>query len=84
MLGVALRVISLEAAGAKSGHYPWERAGGSSGPAPFKPPSSGSTSDRVEASETARPGEIVSTTDKTIPVNANSIARPVPTRPWEQ
>lgn len=63
---------------------PWERAGGSSGPAPFKPPSSGSTSDIVEASGTARPGEIVSTTDRTVPVNANSIARPVPTRPWEQ
>ncbi|KAI6694365.1 hypothetical protein NL676_022075 [Syzygium grande] len=63
---------------------PWERAGASSGPGPFKPPSPGSTSDVVEASGTARPGEIVSTTDRTVPVNTNSIARPVPTRPWEQ
>uniref|UniRef100_A0A6N2MPC9 Uncharacterized protein n=1 Tax=Salix viminalis TaxID=40686 RepID=A0A6N2MPC9_SALVM len=38
---------------------PWERAGGSSGPTPFKPPSAGITSDVVEASGTARPGEIV-------------------------
>lgn len=63
---------------------PWERAGSSSGGAPFKPPSPGSTSDVVEASGTARPGEIVSTNDATTAVNRNSLGRPVPARPWEQ
>lgn len=63
---------------------PWERAGTSSGPTPFKPPSSGSTSDVVEASGTARPGEIVSTADRNTAVNRNNLTRPVPTRPWEQ
>ncbi|KAJ4968496.1 hypothetical protein NE237_015197 [Protea cynaroides] len=63
---------------------PWERAGSSSGPAPFKPPSPGSTSDVVEASGTAKPGEIVSTADRNATVNRNSLNRPVPTRPWEQ
>ncbi|OVA05136.1 hypothetical protein BVC80_7159g1 [Macleaya cordata] len=63
---------------------PWERAGGtSSGPPPFKPPSPGSTSDVVEASGTARPGEIVSTADRNATVNRTALARPVPTRPWE-
>ncbi|KAK6785956.1 hypothetical protein RDI58_014481 [Solanum bulbocastanum] len=63
---------------------PWERAGSSSGPAPFKPPSAGSTSDVVEASGTARPGEIVSTANRNTAVNNSTLARPVPTRPWEQ
>ncbi|XP_076904947.1 peroxisomal membrane protein 13-like [Bidens hawaiensis] len=64
---------------------PWERAGGpSSGPAPFKPPSAGSTSDVVEASGTARPGEIVNTNDTTSAINRNTLGRPVPSRPWEQ
>lgn len=63
---------------------PWERAGGSSGPAPFKPPSGGSTSDVVEASGTAKPGEILSTSDRNTVVNRNALSRPVPTRPWEQ
>ncbi|KAF4355969.1 hypothetical protein CsatB_013116 [Cannabis sativa] len=63
---------------------PWERAGSSSGPAPFKPPSPGSTSDIVEASGTARPGEIVSTSDRINTLNTNTLSRPVPTRPWEQ
>lgn len=61
---------------------PWERADTSSGPTPFKPPSSGNTSDVVEASGTARPGEIVSTADRNTVVN--TLTRPVPTRPWEQ
>lgn len=63
---------------------PWERADTSSGPTPFKPPSPGSTSDVVEASGTARPGEIVSTADRNTAVNRNNLTRPVPTRPWEQ
>ncbi|XVF31995.1 hypothetical protein REPUB_Repub17cG0043600 [Reevesia pubescens] len=63
---------------------PWEQAGGSSGSGPFKPPSAGSTSDVVEASGTARPGEIVSTADRTAAVNRNAVARPLPSRPWEQ
>ncbi|XP_059659952.1 peroxisomal membrane protein 13-like [Cornus florida] len=63
---------------------PWERAGSSSGPAPFKPPSSGSTSDVVEASGTAKPGEIVQNADRNTTVNRNALGRPVPTRPWEQ
>lgn len=63
---------------------PWERAGSSSGPAPFRPPSGGSTSDVVEASGTAKPGEIVTTADRSAVVNRNTLARPVPARPWEQ
>ncbi|PWA62249.1 hypothetical protein CTI12_AA364380 [Artemisia annua] len=63
---------------------PWERAGSSSGPAPFKPASAGSTSDVVEASGTARPGEIVPPNDTTSAVNRNTLGRPVPSRPWEQ
>ncbi|XP_059626320.1 peroxisomal membrane protein 13 [Cornus florida] len=63
---------------------PWERASSSTGPAPFKPPSSGSTSDVVEASGTAQHGEIVSTADRNMTVNRNALGRPVPTRPWEQ
>ena len=63
---------------------PWERAGASSGPAPFKPPSAGSTSDVVEASGTAKPGEIVSTSNNNVTINRNALSRPVPTRPWEQ
>ncbi|CAL5386163.1 unnamed protein product [Camellia sinensis] len=61
---------------------PWEQAGSSSGPTPFKPSSLGSTSDVVESSGTARPGEIVSTTNTA--VNRNALGRSVPTRPWEQ
>jgi peroxin-13 len=63
---------------------PWERSGSSSGPAPFNPPSAGSTSDVVEASGTARPGEIVSSADKSATINRNTLGRPVPSRPWEQ
>ncbi|CAJ1955503.1 unnamed protein product [Sphenostylis stenocarpa] len=63
---------------------PWEQAGSSSGPAPFKPPSAGNTSDVVEASGTAKPGEIVSGSDRTAAANRNTLGRPVPTRPWEQ
>ncbi|XP_052186222.1 peroxisomal membrane protein 13-like [Diospyros lotus] len=63
---------------------PWEQAGSSSGPAPFKPPSPGTTSDVVEASGTANPGEIVPATDKNTIVNRNTLVRPVPSRPWEQ
>uniref|UniRef100_A0A6N2LEY1 Uncharacterized protein n=1 Tax=Salix viminalis TaxID=40686 RepID=A0A6N2LEY1_SALVM len=59
---------------------PWERAGGSSGATPFKPPSAGSTSDVVEASGTARPGEIVQSSGNT----TNAVGRPLPARPWEQ
>ena len=61
---------------------PWEQAGSSSGPTPFKPSSQGSTSDVVESSGTARPGEIVSTTNTA--VNRKALGRSVPTRPWEQ
>lgn len=62
---------------------PWERSGSSSGPAPFRPPSAGATSEVVEASGTAKPGEIVSTSDRTATVNTNSVGRPLPSRPWE-
>ncbi|MBA0844525.1 hypothetical protein Goarm_005815, partial [Gossypium armourianum] len=48
---------------------PWEQARGSSDSGTFKPPSIGSTNDVVEASGTARPGEIVSTTDRTTAMN---------------
>ncbi|KAF1883144.1 hypothetical protein Lal_00003327 [Lupinus albus] len=63
---------------------PWEQAGSSTGPAPFKPPSSGTTSSIVEASGTARPGEIVSSADRNpATTNRDALGRPVPTRPWE-
>ncbi|KAF5746214.1 hypothetical protein HS088_TW06G00403 [Tripterygium wilfordii] len=61
---------------------PWETAATTSGSGPFKPPSPGSTSDVVEASGTARPGEIVPPTNTA--ANRNTLTRPVPTRPWEQ
>ncbi|KAK8688662.1 hypothetical protein V6N13_087415 [Hibiscus sabdariffa] len=76
--------ISQQQATGGSPPKPWEQAGGSSGSGPFKPPSPGSTSDVVEASGTARPGEIVSTADATAAVNRNAVARPLPSRPWEQ
>ncbi|CAN1781330.1 Peroxisomal membrane protein 13 [Linum perenne] len=61
---------------------PWERAGtSSSGPAPFKPPSDGSTSAVVEASGTAQPGEIVPAGSNN--TNMNALSRPVPNRPWQ-
>ncbi|EPS63109.1 hypothetical protein M569_11678, partial [Genlisea aurea] len=64
---------------------PWERAGGSSsGPAPFRPPSAGNTSDVVEASGTAQPGEVVSSTSDVNNTNRNTLGRPLPTRPWDQ
>ncbi|KAK4285526.1 hypothetical protein QN277_002215 [Acacia crassicarpa] len=63
---------------------PWEHAGSSSGPAPFRPPSAGNTSDVVESSGTAKPGEIVSSSDRPATVNRNSVGRPLPPRPWEQ
>ncbi|KAG6537901.1 hypothetical protein ZIOFF_003004 [Zingiber officinale] len=62
---------------------PWERAGDSSSPAPFKPPSSGNTSDVVEASGTAKPGEIVPTVDRNITTTNNTLTGPVPPRPWQ-
>ncbi|XP_010547186.1 PREDICTED: peroxisomal membrane protein 13 isoform X2 [Tarenaya hassleriana] len=64
---------------------PWEQAGGTSGPSPFKPPTNGSTTDAVESSGTARPGEIVTSANRTTTAaNTNALSRPVPTRPWEQ
>ncbi|GJV89374.1 peroxisomal membrane protein 13 [Tanacetum coccineum] len=63
---------------------PWERGGSSSGHAPFKPASAGSTSDVVEAFGTSRPGEIVPTNNTTSTVNTNTLGRPVPSRLWEQ
>ncbi|KAJ0014598.1 hypothetical protein Pint_19593 [Pistacia integerrima] len=63
---------------------PRDRAGAASGPTPFKPPSAGNTSDVVESSGTANPGEIVSTSDRTATVNRNALGRPLPSRPWEQ
>ncbi|KAL2557559.1 peroxisomal membrane protein 13-like [Forsythia ovata] len=73
-----------QSSGSSAPQKPWERAGPSSGPAPFKPPSAGSTSDVVEASGTAKPGEVVSTGDRNTIVNRNTVGRPVPARPWEQ
>eukprot|EP00262_Sarcandra_glabra_P008424 TRINITY_DN2194_c1_g1_i1.p1 TRINITY_DN2194_c1_g1~~TRINITY_DN2194_c1_g1_i1.p1 ORF type:complete len:291 (+),score=59.27 TRINITY_DN2194_c1_g1_i1:410-1282(+) len=63
---------------------PWEQSGAPSGSAPFKPPTPGSTSDVVEASGTAKPGEIVSNAERNASVNRNALGRPVPARPWEQ
>ncbi|KAJ6824820.1 peroxisomal membrane protein 13 [Iris pallida] len=47
------------------------------------PPSSGNTSEIVEASGTAKPGEIVSN-DNASANRQNTLGRPVPSRPWEQ
>ena len=78
--------VIYEENGATAGNTPppkpWERAGSSSGPAPFKPPSSGNTSEVVEASGTAKPGEVVSNVNTA--ATRNTLARPVPTRPWQQ
>ncbi|NP_001388328.1 Peroxisomal membrane protein 13 isoform 2 [Zea mays] len=66
---------------------PWERSGteGTSGPAPFKPPSGGSTSDVVEASGTAKPSENVTAMEGNAAPNVNStVSRPMPQRPWQQ
>ncbi|KAK4782113.1 hypothetical protein SAY86_016215 [Trapa natans] len=63
---------------------PWEAAGGSSGPAPFKPPSVGNTSDVVEASGTANHGEIVPANNGNVAASTGTLTRPMPTRPWEQ
>ncbi|KAG6386520.1 hypothetical protein SASPL_155423 [Salvia splendens] len=57
------------------------KAGSSSGPAPFRPPSAGNTSEVVEASGTAQPGEVVSTTNINVIRNTvNSVGQPVPSR----
>ncbi|KAF8769104.1 hypothetical protein HU200_006919 [Digitaria exilis] len=54
-------------------------------PAPFKPPSGGTTSEVVEASGTAKYGEVISATGNSVASNVNSnISRPVPPRPWQQ
>ncbi|KAG8081513.1 hypothetical protein GUJ93_ZPchr0007g3660 [Zizania palustris] len=66
---------------------PWERSGaeGTSGPAPFKPPSGGTTSDVVEASGTAKPGETITATERNVSANVNNpVSRPMPQRPWQQ
>lgn len=62
---------------------PWEGAVSSSGRAPFKPPSPGSTRDVVESSGTAKPGEIVSAADRTITHNTNTLGRPVLQKPCQ-
>lgn len=63
---------------------PWERAGTSSGPVPFRPQSSGRTSEVVEASGTAKPGEVVTGSERNATVNRNTLGRPLPPRPWQQ
>ncbi|KAL6555500.1 Peroxisomal membrane protein PAS20 [Orobanche hederae] len=75
---------SAPASGGGPPPKPWERAGSSSGPVPFKPPSAGNTSDVVEASGTAQPGLVVSTAGRNASVNTNTLGRHVPARPWEQ
>ncbi|KAL6499946.1 hypothetical protein OROGR_027856 [Orobanche gracilis] len=75
---------SAPASGGGPPPKPWERAGSSSGPVPFKPPSAGNTSDVVEASGSAQPGLVVSTDGRNANVHTNTLGRPVPARPWEQ
>lgn len=89
MLVLLLRLLNgdfLLNAGDGRPPKPWEQSGasGSSGPTPFKPPSAGSTSDVVEASGTAKPGEIVPVANRTGTANTNALGRPLPARPWEQ
>nr|CAD1820035.1 unnamed protein product [Ananas comosus var. bracteatus] len=57
---------------------PWEKAGSSPAAVPFRPPSSGSTSEVVEASGTAKAGE------RNAIVNRNIYGGPIPLKPWEQ
>lgn len=59
----------------------WERVADSSGPAPFKPPSSGSTNDVVEASGTAKPGEVAPIVDRNVTTTNNTLTGPP--RPWQ-
>ncbi|CAL9081068.1 unnamed protein product [Musa textilis] len=63
---------------------PWERAGTSSGPAPFRPQSSGRTAEVVEASGTAKPGEVVTGSERNATVNRKTLGRRLPPRPWQQ
>ncbi|KAF3776398.1 hypothetical protein EJ110_NYTH43559, partial [Nymphaea thermarum] len=63
---------------------PWERGSNLSGPTPFKPSAPGKTSDVVEASGTAKPGEVVTSTESSNTVSRDAVGRPLPTRPWQQ
>ncbi|KAL5197688.1 hypothetical protein ABZP36_001200 [Zizania latifolia] len=61
------------------------RAEGTSGLAPLKPPSSGTTSDVVEASGIVEPGETITTTERNDSVSVNNhILRSMPQCPWQQ
>lgn len=63
---------------------PWERVGSSSGPSPFRPPSTGPTSTVVESSGVAKTGDN-SDTERNVPLaNRSTVGRPMPARPWEQ
>ncbi|XP_042387316.1 peroxisomal membrane protein 13-like, partial [Zingiber officinale] len=55
----------------------------SSAPAPFEPPSSGSTSHVVEASDTPKPGEVAPIVDTNVTNTNNTLTRPVPPRLWQ-
>nr|GEU38029.1 peroxisomal membrane protein 13-like [Tanacetum cinerariifolium] len=57
------------------------QAGTSSGQAPLKPSSPGSTSDVVEASRTTRRGKMVLENDTPV-VNTDTLGRPAPSKPW--
>ncbi|KAK1395484.1 Peroxin-13 [Heracleum sosnowskyi] len=76
--------MDAQQSGTSAPPKPWERSGSSSGPTPFKPASAGNTSDVVEASGTARPGEIVTPDANTTAANRNALGRSLPARPWEQ
>lgn len=74
----------MAASGSVPPPKPWERVGSSSGPSPFRPPSTGSTSNVVESSGVAKIGES-SDTERNVPLaNRSTIGRPMPARPWEQ
>lgn len=75
----------MAASGNMAPPKPWERVGNSSGPSPFRPASTGSTSAVVESSGVAKLGENNTDIERTVPVaNRSTIGRPMPTRPWEQ
>ncbi|XP_038985852.1 peroxisomal membrane protein 13-like isoform X2 [Phoenix dactylifera] len=63
---------------------PWQRVGSSSRPAPSKPLSPRSTSNVVEASGTAKPGEAASGAEGNASANWKALGRSVPSGPWEQ
>jgi len=65
---------------------PWERVGGSSGPSPFRSPSTGNGTNNVGDSRgDTKPEEKNDNIQRNLPSgNGGIVARPMPQRPWER